>query len=137
MFERHHRPPGELEALESCGDPRHAAAAAPQLIMRCLISAHKHGVFDLFCFMSASAKVWRACLRKFVYVYKSLCLALQKKPSMWVYTTMDCLKGIYNGIGIRFFMMALLKLWTLIMYVVRRNLKTVCFCKSRMCICYL
>lgn len=44
---------------------------------------------------------------------------------MWVYATMDCLKGIYNSIGIRFFMMALIKIWTLIMYVLRRNLKKV------------
>ena len=44
---------------------------------------------------------------------------------MWVFVTMDCLKGIYNGIGIRFFMMALIKIWTLIMYVLRRNLKKV------------
>ena len=46
---------------------------------------------------------------------------------MWVYVTMDCLKGIYNGIGIRFFLMALIKIWTLIMYVLRRNLKKVRF----------
>lgn len=46
---------------------------------------------------------------------------------MWVLTTMDGLKSIYNCIGIRFFMLALIKIWTLLMYVLRRNLKKVRF----------
>lgn len=72
-----------------------------------------------------STKVWTPSLRTIFVFCKSLCSGILKKFSMWVFVTMDCLKGIYNGIGIRFFMMALIKIWTLIMYVLRRNLKKV------------
>lgn len=82
----------------------------------------------LFSFMSA--KVWTPNLRDIFLFCTSLCTGIRKKVSMWVYVTMDCLKGIYNGIGIRFFLMALIKIWTLVMYVLRRNLKKVCFCTS-------
>ena len=79
----------------------------------------------LFSFMSA--KVWTPNLRDIFLFCTSLCTGIRKKVSMWVYVTMDCLKGIYNGIGIRFFLMALIKIWTLVMYVLQRNLKKVCF----------
>ncbi|XP_074625563.1 CTD nuclear envelope phosphatase 1A-like [Acropora palmata] len=72
-----------------------------------------------------SAKVWTPNLRTVFVFCKSLCSELIKKVSMWVLTTMDGLKSIYNCIGIRFFMLALIKIWTLLMYVLRRNLKKV------------
>ena len=83
-----------------------------------------------------STKVWTPSLRTIFVFCKSLCSGILKKFSMWVFVTMDCLKGIYNGIGIRFFMMALIKIWTLIMYVLRRNLKKVCL-SSRLTSAYL
>ena len=95
------------------------------------ISEHKHGVCRLLSYMSA--KVWTPNLRKVFLFCTSLCSGIQKKFSMWVYVTMDCLKGIYNGIGIRFFLMALIKVWTLIMYVLRRNLKKVSLCWNFRC----
>lgn len=72
-----------------------------------------------------SSKVWTPNLRKLFNFCTNLSSGILEKFSMWVYATMDCLKGIYNGIGIRFFMMALIRIWTLIMYVLRRNLKKV------------
>ncbi|XP_068753954.1 CTD nuclear envelope phosphatase 1A-like [Montipora capricornis] len=72
-----------------------------------------------------STKVWTPILRTGFVFCKSLCSGLITKFSMWVLTTMDCLKGIYNCIGIRIFMVAVIKIWTLLMYVLRRNLKKV------------
>ncbi|CAH3107812.1 unnamed protein product [Porites evermanni] len=72
-----------------------------------------------------STKVWSSSLRTVFVFSKSLCSGVFKKFSMWVLATMDCLRSLYNIIGIRFFMMALIKIWTLILYVLRRNLKKV------------
>lgn len=106
----------------SQGSPRPGSFPANHALS---IWEHKHGLsYRLFSFMSA--KVWTPSLRTVFVFCKSLCSGILKKFSMWVFATMDCLKGIYNGIGIRFFMMALIKIWTLVMYVLRRNLKKVC-----------
>ena len=129
ILERPRRMPGKYDVVICPGYPiAPCGRTSSQQIMRFRFSEHKHGVCRLFSYMSA--KVWTPSLRKVFLFCTSLCSGIQKKFSMWVYVTMDCLKGIYNGIGIRFFLMALIKVWTLIMYVLRRNLKKVSLCSS-------
>ena len=46
------------------------------------------------------------------------------KP-MLLNTTVNCIKGIFNSAGVRLLIMFWLKLWTLVQYIVRRNVRKV------------
>ena len=89
-----------------------------------VVLEHKHGCLSSK-LVSMIPKIWSSDFRKLGIACKNLGTAGRIRLLSLYFMVMDCIKTILNGWGMRFLVMTLCKLWTLVLYVLRRQLKTV------------
>lgn len=82
------------------------------------------------------SKILVADFRKLGIACKTLGAVSRSRLSILYYIVMDCVKAIVNGWGMRAVVMTLCKLWTLILYVLRRQLKTVSSIAACLFLCH-